>query len=268
VTDETLEQIVRKVLAEIRSRGLAAEPAPRTPPAGDAPAATRTAPAAPAPTRKVFLTADALTRRLRAAGDEVKALDLAYNEFLTPAAMDIVHLRRLTVRQQPKPIPRAEEAPGDAVAPAGPASPVTAAPTLGLVIRTPDEGLRAVLAGLESDGIVAAEYAATDCWIVNTRTLCEAVTAGRVAAGLVLVPLAAEALVLANKVRGIRAVQGAAPESVSTAVERLAPNVLVIEHATATFHEIRTMVRTFAAGLAGRGANAALSDAIDSLERS
>lgn len=270
MTNELVEQIVRRVLAEMQQQSRPAAPAPppaRKSPEPTAPAPKASAPAGAGPARRVFITADALERKLRALGEGAKAVDLAHNEHLTPAAMDVVHQRRLNVRRQPRPIPRAEVAPGPAEA-AAPCSAASDAKTLGVVVRTSDDKVNTVLAGLEADGMGVMVYAPTDCWIVNVRALCEAVTAGHVAGGVVLVPLAAEALVLANKIRGIRAVQGAGPDCLPAVVDRLAPNVLVIEHATATFHEVRTMVRSFAAGLAGQASNTFLVDAIDKLERS
>jgi ribose 5-phosphate isomerase RpiB len=77
--------------------------------------------------------------------------------------------------------------------------------------------------------------------------MCEAIQAGRIAAGVAILPHAAGAMVLANKIRGIRAVQGTRAESVAAAVRQFGANVLVLEHAFATFHELRTMVQRFAA---------------------
>jgi ribose 5-phosphate isomerase RpiB len=303
-----LDEIVRKVLAAIQSRGLGAalaapqakveaNPAPRThvrPGAATPQAQPKARPAkcrpADAP-RKVFLTADMLLQRLAGDSGQGRTIELAHNEFLTPAAMDLADQRHLAVRKQPKPLALpAGEVCSDAVRrsgpeyalpaqlgtgtlqtpAAGPAEPQASGArnaAIGLVVQKPNELVRGVLDGLERDGITAFDFNRTDCWIVNTRMLCEAVVSGSLAGGVVMVPQAADAVVLANKVRGIRAVQGASPAGLALAMARLAPNVLVLEHSSATFHEIRTMLRMFAAGQASKGQAEAVISAIEKLER-
>jgi ribose 5-phosphate isomerase RpiB len=296
VTDEALDKIVREVLAAIQSRGLGSALA--------APGAKVEAQAAPSmgarlgePTdqaqpksrpaaapRKVFLTAEMLMQRLAGEGGQGRTIDLAHNEFLTPAAMDLADERHMAVRKQPGQLAPPDGAVcSDAVRRYGPeyalagtlqtsaadapsAGPAAAA--LGLVMHKPNELVRRVLDSLERDGITAFDFNRTGCWIVNTRTLCEAVVSGGVSGGVVMVPLAADAVVLANKVRGIRAVQGARPEGLALAMARLAPNVLVLEHSSATFHEVRTMLRMFAGGQRAKGTAKVLLDAVEELERS
>jgi len=321
VTDKSLDEIVREVLAAIQSRGLGAalaaprakveaNPAPRTrvrPGEATPQAQPKARPAkcrpAEAP-RKVFLTADMLLQRLAGDSGQGRTIELAHNEFLTPAAMDLADDRRLAVRKQPKPLASpAGAVRSDAVRRSGPeyaltgtlqtsatqpaaCPPTTAGPAepqagdasgatqvsagfaaIGLVVQKPNELVRGVLDGLERDGITAFDFNRTDCWIVNTRMLCEAVVSGGVSGGVVMVPLAADAVVLANKVRGIRAVQGIRPDGLALAMARLAPNVLVLEHSSATFHEIRTMLRMFAATNASKGQADAVISAIEKLER-
>jgi len=84
---------------------------------------------------------------------------------------------------------------------------------------------------------------------------------------LIVRPYAAAAMVLANKIRGIRAVQGASRAAVRAACAEFKANVLIVEQATSTFHEVRTMVQTFAAGLAAMGQTNPLLDAVAELER-
>ena len=321
MTDEVLDKIVREVLAAIQSRGLGAalaaprakveaNPAPRTrvrPGEATPQAQPKARPAkcrpAEAP-RKVFLTADMLLQRLAGDSGQGRTIELAHNEFLTPAAMDLADDRRLAVRKQPKPLASpAGAVRSDAVRRSGPeyaltgtlqtsatqpaaCTPTTAGPAepqagdasgatqvsagfaaIGLVVQKPNELVRGVLDGLERDGITAFDFNRTDCWIVNTQMLCEAVVSGGLAGGVVMVPLAADAVILANKVRGIRAVQGASPGSLALAMARLAPNVLVLEHSSATFHEIRTMFRMFAGPRASKGQAETLIGAIEKLER-
>ena len=307
MTDKSLDEIVREVLAAIQSRGLGAalaapqakveaNPAPQTrvrPGAATPQAQPKARPAkcrpAEAP-RKVFLTADMLLQRLADNDGQSRTIELAHNEFLTPAAMDLADQRHLAVRKQPKPLASPAGAAQAAACPpptaqaacppttAGPAEPQAGDASgatqvsdgfaaLGLVVGKPNELVRGVLDSLERDKIIPVDFNRTDCWIVNTQMLCEAVVSGGLAGGVVMVPQAADAVILANKVRGIRAVQGASPGSLALAMARLAPNVLVLEHSSATFHEIRTMLRMFAAGQTSKGQADAVISAIEKLER-
>ncbi len=296
MTDKVLDDIVREVLAAIQSRGLGAGlPAPRAKvEAVETPAPqTRTQPVAAAPQaqpearhagtrpadapRKVFLTADMLQQRLAGDSGQGRTIDLAHNEFLTPAAMDLADERHMAVRKQPRQLASPDGlARSDAVRRYGPEDALTgtlqtpagaATAALGLVMYKPNELVRRTLDSLERDKIIAFDFNRTDCWIVNTRTLCEAVVSGGVSGGVVMVPLAADAVVLANKVRGIRAVQGIRPEGLALAMARLAPNVLVLEHSSATFHEVRTMLRMFAGPRATKGNAETLIGEVEKLER-
>jgi hypothetical protein len=300
---DVINEIVQKVLAEMNSLGLSASAPEPAGPAGPAkptkpaprastyqpawtfqPARKQKAPEAP---RRIFITADMLAQRLRA-GDGGRTIELACNEFLTPAAQDLADSRHLAVRRQAAGL---EQAADVACASGGngegqPVSASASAPvpacgapgtapangdsrkSLGLVVRQTSETVRGVLDGLRRDTLAAIEFAGTDCWIANTREMCQAVVAGRIAGGVVMVPFAAEAVALAGKIRGIRAVQGVRLDSLSAAIARLGPNVLVLEHSSCTFHELRTMLRSFAAGLGSVGKNSAVLDAIDELERS
>lgn len=274
VTDEVVNQIVLKVLAAMRSRGLGVDAKPAqqaraqraqaSPPAQlRARADTTRTTGAP---RKVFLTADMLLRRLAADSGQGRTVELASNEFLTPAAIDLAGQRNLKVHKRPKPLACPAET-AQLPAAISDASACAEIAALGLVVRQPNELVRGVLEGLERDGILAIDFNQTDCWIVNTRMLCEAVVSGTLAGGVVMVPLADDAVILANKVRGIRAVQGVRTDSLAGAMARLAPNVLVLEHSSGTFHEIRTMLRLFAAGSAAEGRGDAVMAAIEKLER-
>jgi len=301
VTEDLLSEIVRKVLEEMESRGLGTPaattvassaptaPAPTPTPTPTPPSPAVTVPPASEPTpqkpasktetpKKIFVTADMLAQRLAAEGGQTKVLELAHNEFLTPAAVDLADQRHLTVRKKPLEIAKVDETPAQGqIVTASPA--VTVQPgaasgvsrgsqSLGLVIRQPNETVRGVLEGLGRQGFGAVEFGASDCWIENTRQLCESVAAGRIAGGVVMIPVAAEALIVANKVPGIRAVQGGRVDTLTRSIARLAPNVLVLEHSSCTFHELRTMLRTFATGLGSRGKNEAVLKAIAELERS
>jgi len=271
MTNELVDRVVREVMAALQAQGVAPlrPPAPALPmPAPPAPAEKLPAPTPPA---KTFLTAEMLLRRLAGEDGNGRALDLAPNEFLTPAARDIADERHLAVRRTDLALPKPAAAPTGAASPgpAAPGAPASSGPAaLGLMLHKPNETVRSVLTALRHDELSLVDYTQTDCWVRNVRLLCEAVVAGSVGAGAAILPYAADAMVLANKVRGIRAVQGARPESVVAAMRHFAPNLLVVEHTFSTYHEMRAMVRTFAAGGAGEPQARVLMDHVAELERS
>jgi hypothetical protein len=247
-------------------------------------------PKPPALPQKVFITADALLRRLT--GEGGKVLELAPHEFLTPAAMDIIEDRHVPVRRLTDCLPKAPGAPdasgacdpqSPAAAPAGAASSASAsAPTapcaitaaalaagtgIGLVLEQPTPPVRTMLAALRQDRLAVVDYGQTGCWIANVRLLCEAIAAGKIARGVAILPSAAEAMVLGNKIPGIRAVQGMRSDGLAAAIRRFAPNLLVLEHTSASYHEMRTLVRTFAAERPARTTAKVLMDTVAELEK-
>lgn len=284
MTDALVNSIVEQVMAALRAQGVAppASGSPRTAP----PVSVRPGPVAGKPAdaahQKVFLTAELLERRLAAEAGDGRAIELAHNEFLTPAARDVVEELHLTVRKEPRtpPRPPAERSANPNGGPSSASPPVTAqgpaagepavaggSAALGLVIERPSQTVRSVLAGLGREAFSTVDYTQTDCWITNTRQLCEAILAGKVSAGVAVLPYAADAMVLANKVRGIRAVQGSRPDGVAAAVRHFAPNLLVLEHTLSTYHEMRAMIRAFAAARTGETQAKVLMETVAELEK-
>jgi len=260
VNNELVNQVVEQVLAALRSQGVtvrSSQPQAAAPPTAPGKAdSSAAAPAGPvARPGKVFITAEMLQQRLRAGGKGNGPVDLEPYEFLTPNAMDLVDRLHLTVRKAQAPV--AEPAgsaprPVDAAAPAGTDAPATATAcpaacgTFGLVVQNADQKVRSVLMALKYDGLSVHDYNQTDCWIENLRLACRAVVDGRETGAIAILPYAADAMLLANKVRGIRAVQGTRLQSVSAAVRHFGANMLILEHAVSTFHEMRSMIRLFA----------------------
>jgi len=266
VTDALVDNIVSQVMAALRAQGVAAyAPArpvpPRLPAARDA-----TAVKSSAPPQRAFLTAAALERRMAAEPGDGRVIELAANEFLTPAARDVVDERHLTVRRAPQALPSPASSSPNATVCEAARNPGPAA--VGLVIERAGQTVTGVLTALKRDGLALVDYTQTDCWIANTRRLCEAVLAREVCLGVAILPYAADAMVLANKVRGIRAVQGSRPDGVAAAVRHFAPNLLVLEHTLNTYHEMRAMVRTFSAERPGEPRAKVLMEALAELERS
>ncbi|HUS93204.1 MAG TPA: RpiB/LacA/LacB family sugar-phosphate isomerase [Phycisphaerae bacterium] len=267
MTDELVSRIVRQVMAAMGREGVAAPAEAQQAPSPDA----ATKPKAARPPQKTFLTAEVLLRRLAATDGDGRAVELASHEFLTPAAKDVVDERHLAVRRAAEALPKAPPPPAGAPAPRSAPSGAAAhgdPAAVGLMLHKPSETVRSVLAALRHDRLALVDYSQTDCWVCNVRLLCEAIAGGVVGAGAAILPYAADAMVLANKVRGIRAVQGTRPESVNAAMRHFAPNLLVIEHTLSTYHEMRAMVRTFAAPRGGQPQAARLMENIAELERS
>lgn len=101
--------------------------------------------------------------------------------------------------------------------------------------------------------------------IAAVRKLCEDVSAGRSARGLIFADDAALSVCVANKFRGVRAALATTMPAVEQAVRELAVNVLVIEPSRQTMHMIRQMVQRFVTVRPSEAARAAL-DAIAGLE--
>ena len=116
---------------------------------------------------------------------------------------------------------------------------------VGLITYFPDEKTDSVLQALAHDGIFFTDCTDDECWMVNLLGLCRRITAGSLSLGVALFPFGADALIMANKVPGIRAVQGTKIESVAASVRRLSTNLLILEHRVSTFHELRAMTRIF-----------------------
>lgn len=221
-----------------------------------------------------FITAEMLLQRLTAA--EGGVIELAANERLTPAAEDIAEKRHLTVRKAQAPAavkaaPPSADAPAPA-APAGASSQLPAAPAasaqsggVGLVIVGATPKVAAAMDSLRRE-MKLVDYTLTDCWMANTLALADAVTSGQVCCGVVLAPYAADAMALAAKAPGIRAVQGTRLDSVAAAVRRFSANLLVVEHAVSTQHEIRSMVRAMC-GPRGEPTNQPLMQRLGELEK-
>jgi ribose 5-phosphate isomerase RpiB len=228
---------------------------------------------------RVWITADVLAKRLKAGGKS-GIVELGYNELLTPNAADLADQRHVAVRRLAPPgVPKAlngkpqvtpakvssdtQNASGKTLG--GAVSPVPAK-SIGVVLDRPTELVRSLVDSLYRVGLPLADFSMDSCWIRNTRSMCDAVAGGQLAGGIIIRPYAAEAMVLANKVRGVRAVQGTTRAAVAAGIRQFEANVLVIEHAARTFHEIRVMMETFAAGLADANAVNPLLKAVGELE--
>ena len=211
------------------------------------------------PARKVFLTAEDLERRIRSAGAGL--IELAANEHLTPQAKDLADEKNIPVRRT---VTAADVPTTQPVIPSNKQQAVqrltdlSARPAdravvgnVGLVIEKPTEDVVVLLQALRHDGPVFVDCSQTECWLRNTEALAGQIKSGALAAGVLLVPYAANAMLLAGKIKGLRPVQGTRAESVAAAVRHYDANVLVLEHRLSTFHEMRAMVRAFTAARSG-----------------
>lgn len=280
---ELIDRIVNQVVTAIDARVASAAPCPA--PAAPAPVpSAKTKPLTPPrPAPKVFITAEMLAQRATTNGGGI--IELEHNEYLTPAAGDLVDERHLAVRKASPPpatVPAAAPVPqGCNTTPndCGPNPPAQANPqpqapggcaarvTIGLVTDRVDPKVGGVIRALGYDGISLADYNQTDCWIRNIQALSCAIVGGSATAGVAILPHAADAIVLANKIDGIRAVQGTRSGSVAAALRHFDANMLIVEHAFSTYHEIRAMVRAFATQRTGTAAAAVLMDTVGQLER-
>jgi hypothetical protein len=230
-----------------------------------------------------FLTAAMLADRIARA--KSGAVELAANEFLTPAAMDLLERRHLAITRKESPV---SSRPDQARAihnslPArrdtihnvaeseirNPKSEMSS--SIGLVVARGDEKVRGVLAALGHDGIRFLGFSSggegPSCWIADLTALCCGLAAGKAGLGVAVLPYAADAMVLANKFAGVRAVQGTCVASVSGAIRHIGANLLVLEHRLCTFYELRAMARAFITDRMLCGAAGDVMAAIAEVER-
>lgn len=227
------------------------------------------------PAGKLFVTEEMLRQRL-AGGKGNGIIELAHNEFLTPNAADLAAQRHLTIRKAAgtaarRDNPGEDTPPAEAIAsgvsaPVAPAAPAGESASIGLVTDRLGQKVRGAIDALRYDGIALRDFNRTDCLVENLRSMCRAITSSALSAGVAILPYAADAMVLTNKIKGIRAVQGTRPRSVSAALRHFGANVLIIEHAFCTFHEIRTMARLFAAARTAQPLADVLLSAVAELE--
>jgi len=279
VDAELISRVVEQVVAELRRRPTTSPaPSPSPSPAAVAKPPRRAQQTQPGTPTKIFITAEMLSARL-AAGEQSGVVELAHNEFLTPNAEDLLAKRHVAVKKAPAPAPiptadgredRSQDVRGNSQPPAGaqqgPAAPGGAG-RIGLVTDRPDPSVEGLVRALAHDGLPLADFGRDDCWAANIRTMCGEIVSGRLGAGVAILPEAPEAMVLANKIKGIRAVQGTRCQSVRGAVHRFGANVLILEHAFSTFHEMRQMVRCFAAGRPTGEAAGATAAVLAEMER-
>lgn len=252
-------------MATLNERGAAVAPA-SSPVIPAAPVKNVANPQPSRPLSKIFITAEMLSQRLSVNGSSAGALQLAYNEYLTPAAEDLADDKHLTVQKDTKPQIATAVRP-QAVTQAVSSPSVSTSASIGMVIDGGDKEVSGVIDALGYDGLTVTDFNQAECWMINLQALCQAVTNGGIAGGVAIFPHAADAMVLANKITGIRAVQGTRVESVAAAVRHFDANILIIEHAFSTYHEMRTMIRMFAAGRKASPANELLLTTIGQLER-
>ncbi len=201
--------------------------------------------------KKIFITADDLLARV--AEGASSSVELASNEFLTPAAADLAARRKIGITRKTesldrlvsKPVPAQKSIPTWKDVPLSASRNSAGACPVGLITYSPDGKTDSVLKALAHDGIFFTDCTDDECWMVNLLGLCRGITAGSLSLGVALFPFGADALIMANKVSGIRAVQGTTIESVAASVRRLDTNLLILEHRISTFHELRAMTRIF-----------------------
>ena len=270
---QLIEQIVEQVITAMsQGQPALAKPAKLAPKQWKAAPASAPVAFKPAPKAnillapaKVFITAEVLEQRV-AAGVENNALKLAHNEYLTPNARDVADKRRLKISRQAQQIAQPAEQQAVATVCTQDSQAAIAAPAIGMLVVKGDGKVATAMTALRRSGMEMIDFAQTDCWIKNLKSLCAAIASGRVASGVAILPETAGAAMLANKTRSIRAIQGTRCDSVTAAVRRLAPNLLILEHVSLTLHEMRVMIGSFTAQPAGAPTNQALISAVAEAE--
>jgi ribose 5-phosphate isomerase RpiB len=111
-----------------------------------------------------------------------------------------------------------------------------------------DEKVSTLLDALARENVNLLDCNRSNYWTADLLAMCRDVAAGGLSAGVAIVPQAADAMLLAAKVKGVRPVQAAAPDGVAKALRSFGANLLILEPASSTYHQMRTMIRLLAAG--------------------
>ncbi len=159
-----------------------------------------------------------------------RALEVPRDALITPAARDWLKERAVPIAWRD----------ADGEAGSGGAMPV--------VIDLGTPMMRSVLTSLErlAGGVETIDPSVKSGGLVSAlRKLCDEVSAGRRARGVVFTEDGALAACVANKFRGVRAAVGANLPSVEQAARSFGVNVLVIEPSRQTTYQIRQMVERF-----------------------
>ncbi|HUU22902.1 MAG TPA: RpiB/LacA/LacB family sugar-phosphate isomerase [Phycisphaerae bacterium] len=205
---------------------------------------------------RVWVTARGIAERASGGG----TVTLGANEFLTPAARDYAASRGIVVvcedAVQAAATPRERRV-----------KPAVLTRTLGLVVDRADAKVESALASAARGGVSMVGYAGAACPIVNARAMCDDVSAGELAGGVMIDRYAAAGMVLAGKVRGIRPVQGVSVQAVLAGLRQFDANVLVIGHAACSVYELRSMIDRFAAGRRMGRERTAVLEAVERWER-
>jgi ribose 5-phosphate isomerase RpiB len=267
VDTELVNKITEQVIEALGRQGDATQPettGPTDPDVHRDPSALETRSVS-----KVFITVDDLTQRLT--GSKGGVIELAHNEFLTPAAVDLAEAKNLTISkielnsELPAFAKASEDKPEERKKDSNQTPDTT---TIGLVIDRTNEKVRSVTGSLSHDGIGFSRFDGSSCWMENVRSMCQSVASGELPAGVVVMPYAADAMVLANKIKSIRAVQGTRLGSVQAGLRHFGANVLILEHAFSTFHEMCTIIRAFTNGRGNQATSGLLLEAVGREERS
>jgi len=276
VDDQLINAIIDQVVATLRKKPTSSPVAPAAsaqPAKSQAISPNRVQAAktqTPRPAGKVFLTAELLAQRL-ACQTQGGALELADNEFLTPSAQDLVATKHITVHKVKTPALCTDIQTSSGCGNPGPEtaglSKQPGCGGIGIVVEKPDAKVEGLLRALSYDISSLSDGNQTDCWILNIRGMCDAIVSGSLTAGVAIFPYGADAMLLAGKIKGIRPVQGTRPASVAAAMRHYDANLLVLEHAFGTFHEMRQMVRTFIAPRQAGNVLDVLANAVAELER-
>ena len=126
--------------------------------------------------------------------------------------------------------------------------------------------MESALASLARAGVATAGFGDSSCWMVNTRSMCEAIVAGELAGGTIIDRYAAAGVVLAGKIKGIRPVQGVSTAAVLAGLRQFDANLLLVGHAGLSLYEIRSMIERFAAGRRLGRDRTDLLDLVDELD--
>lgn len=226
-----IDRIVREVLAEL-PRGRSSAPSQALGRASANGRAVVGTAQPPARTRRAVITLGDLDGRL----DGEPELVVPSDAIVTPSVRD--HLKERGIRLKRAAVER------DANPATANERPPVSAGSWGYVIVQGSGLAEGAIHAVARQGTPLVSIAA-DGFAEAIRTCAEGIAHGRVRGAIVFCDDAALAACAANMRPGVRAVVGESAQQVTRVLQSLAANVLVVEPAGKTLHELRNVLRAF-----------------------
>ena len=218
-----IEQIVREVLARLDLRADQPRPSGGNSPAGIPAATTQTAPADSLTLAERVITADLLSRRLNG----VRQVMLLAGAIVTPSAKDLLRERNI----------------GWSFGLATSTTAASAGRTLFVGVADSTFCPAALVRGLAKHGVQVQQVASAGLVPVTQELSEQVALSGSLA--LLLTASTAAAVCVANRRRGVRAIQAGTMEQLVAGIEAIGANLLILDPAATSYFQLQRTITRF-----------------------